>query len=437
MNWLWNLPIIDGPYAISVYVLAILFFVFLIIRPFRSIVKSKNKIKSWLVIISCCLLLGAMTAMSVMYLVENIYDLIGAPVPNRARMWIIVCFAAIFVAILNFWRSGWRRKVIASVAIIVFLCAGVLKVNAVYELNETLGALLNISGPVEEISLPKKISDNGKESDPYKNWQPPASMPSKGTMGSVIIPNNDSKFTARPARLYLPPAALVSSPPKLPIIILMMGQPGTPEQANILVDSLDNFAKSHNGLAPIVLSVDQTGSPMVNTMCINSKMGQVHTYVMSDVVKYIKSSLNVLQDRKYWVVGGYSNGGECALSFGAKHPDVFGSLISIAGEVEPSLGTPKKTLSFGFGGNSKAFEEEKPANIMTKTKYKDMWAIFTAGSNDPIFSEQARLGAEAASAAGMNTKKLLQPGGDHGGGMIIWSFEQSLSILAERLGFEQ
>ena len=437
MDWLWKLPIINGPYATAVYIIAILFLIYLTIRPLKFLKNARRRRLTWMLIVLCSLVLGAMTAMSTMYLVENVYDLIGAPVPNRSRMWIILCFAAIFIAILNFWRSKWQRKVLAAIAIIIFLSAGILKVNAVYELNETLGALFNISGPIEEISLPKKSSSSFDAASPYKNWQPPESMPSKGTMGSVIIPNNDSKFAARPARLYLPPAALVDSPPQLPIIIMMMGQPGSPEQANILVDSLDAFAKSHNGLAPIVLAVDQTGAPALNPMCIDSKMGLVHTYIMSDTIKYIKSSLNVLQDRKYWVVGGYSNGGECALSFGAKHPDIFGSLISIAGEVEPSLGTPKQTLSAGFGGDKKKYESEKPVNIMSKTKYKDMWAIFTAGSNDRVFSEQAKQGAEAAAAAGMTTKQLYQPGGDHGGGMIVWSFEQSLSVLAERLGFEK
>ena len=80
---------------------------------------------------------------------------------------------------------------------------------------------------------------------------------------------------------------------------------------------LDALARQNRGLAPLLLTVDQLGSPYRNPACVDSAMGNVYTYVTTDVVNFIRKNLNVATDRSQWAVAGYSNGGECALSFAA------------------------------------------------------------------------------------------------------------------------
>ena len=89
------------------------------------------------------------------------------------------------------------------------------------------------------------------------------------------------------------------------------------------MQELDALAQQNRGLAPLLLTVDQLGNPYRNPVCVDSAKGNVYTYVTTDVVNYIRKNLNVATDRTQWAVAGYSNGGECALSFAAKRPETF------------------------------------------------------------------------------------------------------------------
>ena len=96
----------------------------------------------------------------------------------------------------------------------------------------------------------------------YQTWTPPAHMPSVGTIGtpSPAVPNTNSDFPARPAQLYLPPAALVNHPPRLPLVIMMMGQPGDPD-ASFIGQVLDEYAARNGGLAPSCSSSTSLATP--------------------------------------------------------------------------------------------------------------------------------------------------------------------------------
>lgn len=67
-------------------------------------------------------------------------------------------------------------------------------------------------------------------------------------------------------------------------------------------------------------------------------MGKVYSYVMDDVVDYVKMYLLVVLGFCNWVIGGYFNGGECVFFFGVKYLDVFGLIIDIFGEILFFLG---------------------------------------------------------------------------------------------------
>lgn len=148
-------------------------------------------------------------------------------------------------------------------------------------------------------------------------------------------------------------------------------------------------------------------------MCVDSDSGHVDTYVTTDVVNVIRRNLNVDPRRMQWAIGGYSNGGECALSFGAKRPDLFGSILDISGELEPLSGTEANTIGTIFKGNREAFAAEEPANILKRHRYSNELAIFTSGSADLVYTPQAATAAADAAAAGMTTRRFVGPGIGH------------------------
>ena len=215
---------------------------------------------------------------------------------------------------------------------------------------------------------------------------------------------------------------------------MMMGQPGGPDQDRSAVRELNSIARTHQGLAPILLTIDQLGSPFRNPVCVDSDSGHVYTYVTTDVVNFIRRNLNVDPRRTQWAIGGYSNGGECALSFGAKRPDLFGSILDISGELEPLTGTEANTIDTIFKGNKEAFAAEEPANILKRHRYPNELAIFTSGSADPVYTPQAATAAADAAAAGMTTRRFVGPGIGHRADALEYGVKTGFPLLCQRFG---
>lgn len=394
---------------------------------------------AWLLIAAVA---GALAGVGILLVCEVMLNLFGMPLELDTHTWVVACFAAIGLAVLNIWKSRWWRKVVASVGILVFICTATVAINASYGLNPTVASLIGVQNGVP-IALPApeptKIAPTPTAIIPppppkpiYQTWNAPAGMPATGKYGTVDIPNTVSGFVARPAYLYLPPAALVPNAPDLPILIMMMGQPGGPESSAKFLSTLNSMAAAHQGLGAIVLTVDQIGSPTQNPMCIDSPRGNSYSYVMKDVLNYVHKELRVASGRTNWAIGGYSNGGECALSFGAKHPEIFGSILDISGEISPSLGSVKDTVRFGFGGDQARYDEEQPLNIMARTHYTDMLAIFTSGGNDHFYGPESDTALAAAKAAGMTTLRFIGANVGHRSDAIVYGMPVGMNELYPR-----
>jgi poly(3-hydroxybutyrate) depolymerase len=376
---------------------------------------------------------GSLAGVLTLYVCEGWLNIFGLALDPDTNAWVIALFGSVALALLNMWHSHWWRKLAAGVSILLFAATAALGINAAYGLNATVGAFLDLN-PARPLSLPK-LSSRAETGGPlWKTWKAPAGMPAAGRDGPISIPAPASGFRARDAHLYLPPAALVPNPPALPVIVMMMGQPGGPEQDRSAVRELDALARQHHGLAPLLLTVDQLGNPFHNPVCVDSDSGNVYTYVTTDVVNFVRRNLNVDADRTEWAVGGYSNGGECALSFGAKRPDLFASIIDISGELEPLNGTEANTINTIFKGNRAAFAAEEPANILKAHKYSNELAIFTSGSLDPVYSAQARTAAADAKAAGMATRRFVGSGIGHRGDALDYGVTTGLPLLYPRFG---
>lgn len=212
-------------------------------------------------------------------------------------------------------------------------------------------------------------------------------------VSQVTIPGTVSGFTARQAWVYLPPAYLDSPRPKLPVLMLLPGQPGGPinwMQGGHLVATMDAFAALHHGVAPITVMPDATGSTLGNTMCLNTPLGNADTYLTTDVPAWVAGHLEVDRDTAHWAVGGFSFGGTCALQLAVAHPTLFPTFLDISGQVEPTLGSTDRTISQAFGGSEKAYRAAMPLSVLAADQadparapaLHQMVAIFAAGTHD-------------------------------------------------------
>jgi S-formylglutathione hydrolase FrmB len=263
-------------------------------------------------------------------------------------------------------------------------------------------------------------------------------MPKAGKVVTATIPGKLSHFSARSAVIYLPPAALVSDPPVLPVLIMMSGQPGTPFDqftSGHINQYMDSYAAAHKGLAPIVISPDQLGAANNNPMCVNSPLGNSATYITVDVVNWIRSHLRVGTDRSAWAVGGFSQGATCATQFVSGYPKLFGSTLSISSELVPSNGTNANTLQQAFGGSQAAWEATWPVNLMKKNApFTDTIASFVVGQNDTGYRAYAVTLSQAAAQAGMDTKLYISPGTTHDWYTVMYGYKMGFPRIAAHMG---
>ncbi|MDQ0577504.1 alpha/beta hydrolase-fold protein [Agromyces albus] len=426
-DFLLDVNVVDGPFIVVMYGLSALVAIYLLGREASG---------SWVLTAIVLIIVGAMVGAGVLWAAVYVLNWFGGPVTDAAWFWIPAVFAGVFIAIWNLWFTRWWRKLVALLAIPIFALTAVFGINAAYGLNPTLGSMLNAS-TLRAIDPEAPDPNEADPVDPlYLTWLAPAGMPAKGAIGTVEggIPNTNSGFPARAAQIYLPPAALVDDAPRLPLVIMMMGQPGNPD-ASFIAGVLDEYAAHHNGLAPIALVIDQLGDPADDPMCLNTERGNVETYVMGDVVPWALQELNVLRGRQFWTVAGYSNGGECAAYFGTKYFETFGNLLALSPDEFPGAEHSDEVLNTIFAGDQLAYDAVKPANMMAaRAPYPDTMAIFTVGADDSGFGPGTQRLADAAALAGMQTTFFAVPDADHGASGLKGGLRKGFEVLYPRLG---
>ena len=426
MDALLNLNIIDGPVVGVVYTLGLGALLFLLVR--RLTVR-------WLITVVAALLAGSIGALVTLW-ISSATDAFGVALSATTSAWVYIVFAAVCLAIASLWRSSILRTVTAAVSIVLFIAVGTVAINADFGLDRTVADLAGVStATVTRLPQVAPATVPITPSGPlFASWKPPASMPLVGSVSSVVIPNTVSGFTSRPAGLYLPPAALVKDPPALPLVVMMMGQPGNPDPS-FQQQVLDGIAARHSGLAPIVLVVDQLGSISVDPLCIDSaRFGNANTFLVKDAVAFARTHLHVLQDAAHWTIAGYSNGGECALSLGAAHPEIWGNVLDISGEEYAGSDAHAKTLASMFAGNVAEYNATKPLGILAAHHYADTVGIFTVGSNDRAYRTQAIAVTAAAKAAGWATTYFEVPNGGHVAKALMGGLAEGYTVLFPRLG---
>lgn len=429
MDALLTMNIVDGPFVDVVYALALCSVAFL---------AARRPSRRWMLTGAGSLLSGTIASFVVLSWASET-NAFGVDLSPTTTAWVYAVFSAVGLAVGNLWKSRWPRKVVASMAIILFAITGTVGINADFGLDRTLADLAGL--PTQKpISLPRNASTTAPTRPVlaggalWANWVAPHSQPAVGRIGSVVIANTLSGFRSRPAGLYLPPAALAKDPPLLPLVVMMMGQPGNPDPS-FQKPILDDFAARHNGLAPIVLVVDQLGDPSIDTLCLDTaKHGKAESFLVGDVVAWARTHLHVLPDAAHWTIAGYSNGGECALSLGAKHPEIWGNVLDISGEEYPGSDHPGQTLARDFAGSTAAYQAVRPLTVLAGRHYVNTVGIFTVGSNDGAYVAQARRVEAAARAAGWTTTYFEVPNGGHVLGALNGGLREGYRVLYPRLG---
>ncbi|WP_018023418.1 alpha/beta hydrolase [Corynebacterium ulceribovis] len=370
-------------------------------------------------------LLTVLMALLVTSAVWLTVEILWKPFPDAIPPGVYASAAAAVFAIGCILSQRGRRITMTAMSVIA-LTGAAAAANTVYQQYPTIGSF----NPA-----PASVTMT------YDQFQVTTAAPrldgrEVGAMVTIPMTGTVSGFPARDAVAYIPPAYFTQPKLRLPVLLLLAGNPGEPKQwfgAGYAEHTADQYQAAHNGVSPIVISVDGTGSLSGNPICVDGPQLKVQTYLANDVPALIKEKLRVNEDQRTWTIGGLSYGGTCALQIVTNAPQAYGNFLNFSGQAEPTLGNHKQTVDKFFGGDEAAFQAVNPATLLKQNatqgtnKYVGIQGKFYAGSNDKNSTKDLTALNDAANKSGMTTTFHTVPGGH--------SFQVWRVALLETLGW--
>lgn len=429
LHWISSLSLVSGLLPVVLDAFGVVGAVWLVLRRERRHLTRTLP----LLVLAAAALTGVLA-----FVVERVWRPFPDQLPITVYLWTGVGLLALLLAGPRVRHTRWVGRAATVVAVVAVLLAASSQVNLFFRAYPTVAAALG-SAPSDEVPYssvrgPDATVVTGTPLDSV--WTAPAGMPRGGVITQVDIPGTTSGFQARPAQLYLPPAYLASPRAQLPVLVLLAGQPGTPEDwvtSGGLASIMDAFAAAHDGLAPVVVVADDTGSQLANPMCLDSALGNVDTYLSVDVPTWVRAHLQVEHDASGWAVGGLSYGGTCALQMAVNHPAVYPTFLDMSGQVEPTLGDRAASVMAAFGGDEARYTAVNPLDVMKRTSFPQVAGTIVVGAEDSHFRPQAQQVYAATMAAGMTMRYQELPGGHS---WQVWQpgLANNLGWLATRWG---
>lgn len=379
----------------------------------------------WTRAVPLAVLGGVLSAALAALVVDVLWRPFPDPLPLVTLLWTGLSVLSVTLAVLRVRSAprpwGIASRVLPFVAVGIVLITAVAQVNQLYYAYPTLHSALGMTPPQQvpfaHVAPPASRVVTAQPGVPFTDaWAPPADMPTTGAVTEVPIPGTVSRFAARPAWVYFPPAYLSSPRAVLPVLVLVAGQPGTPRDwldGGRLVATMDAFAAAHSGLAPVVVVPDSLGSQLAQTLCVDSARGHAFTYLTVDVPSWIRSSLQVDADPAHWAIGGVSAGGTCALQLAVNAPSVYPTFLDLSGPAAPTIGSERQTVADFFRGDQAAYRQVNPLEVLASGRLPTaaIAGAVVVGVDDSRYGPDGRRVRDALSAAGMDIRYLELPGG--------------------------
>ncbi|WHU47714.1 alpha/beta hydrolase-fold protein [Gordonia sp. L191] len=209
-------------------------------------------------------------------------------------------------------------------------------------------------------------------------------MPANGRI--LRLPNKlgPSGFRHRTEYVYLPPAWFAGNE-RLTAVVMVGGVLTTPTdwiRAGNAVDAADAYARTHRGVAPILIFVDPTGSFGNDTECVDSPRGKVESHIVTDVVPWVARNLGQPAGLRF-MMAGWSMGGTCAVTLALRSPEVFGGFVAISTDRRPAVGDKATTVRTLFGGDEHRWAEHDPMSVMRSNprRLRGMSAYYAAAGD--------------------------------------------------------
>ncbi len=368
---------------------------------------------------------------------------VGSSFPHSFFLWAALpVFAA--TATVHARRRETEHAIGWGVAcVVLFTAFGAAEVNAHYDYLPTVGDV--VGAPLHD-----QVSPDREEQPAVTTAIDAAPLAAlgaydasdvrnrgQGVMLRVRVPATVSRFPARPAWIYLPPAYLADPSAPLPVVVMLAGVPGNPAdmaRAAGATGLADAYAARHGGRAPILVFPDHNGGFFGDTECVDGPRGLAETYLTVDVPAFVHAA--VPSSAASWGIVGYSEGGTCAVVLSLRHPALFANFVDIAGDPAPNAASGPKadrlTVARLYGHDEQAWRAHDPARLLRARAATGTAGWFVAGRADRRPLRTARALAGAARAAGLDAH-LVELRGGHNFSTVHRSLVRTFPSLADRL----
>jgi enterochelin esterase-like enzyme len=338
---------------------------------------------------------------------------------------------------LMWWMLIARRVLLrvlaAGLAFVLAVVFGVMVVNKYYGYYQTWGAAV-ADLTSQGISVPQVAPSAftpGALFDGFDRSLINLELArQQGFTAGLTITGKRSDIS-REVYIYLPPQYFQPRYRnyRFPVIELIHGQPGTPQDWIDVVGvtiTLDRLMKARRARPAVLVMPDANGGIRVSLQCLNQVGGpQDLTYLGVDLPDEIAHILRVQRPGPGWGVAGYSEGGFCAANMALRLRHSFGFAGVLSGYFRPfnnELANPMRRAS-PFGRDRALRRENTPqyeaVALPAGTVIPRFW--LGAGTGDRQDVSDAEYFWQELSLRQTGVPLVLTPGGGHT--MATWRRE--------------
>ncbi len=156
------------------------------------------------------------------------------------------------------------------------------------------------------------------------------------------------------------PRGYADTEERFPVVYWLHGLGGDENRGARLAAPIRTLIEE-NDIQPMIFVFVNGGA---NTMYADSADGEIkaETAIVEELIPHIDQTYRTIPERRGRAIEGFSMGGYGALMLGAKHPDLFCSIVAYAGALHDhqTLSTGRAEIYEQMFGSEEAFNESSP-----------------------------------------------------------------------------
>jgi S-formylglutathione hydrolase len=134
--------------------------------------------------------------------------------------------------------------------------------------------------------------------------------------------------------IYTPPGYGKTAGHRYPLLLLLHGGNGSEQDLMRFAGTIDK-AVTEGRVPPLVIAMPAARRSLYMDYKDGSQRWE--TFIVSELLPYLRKSLDVSAERQGTYIGGWSMGGLGSLRLAFKHPDLFAAVAALEPAIEPAL----------------------------------------------------------------------------------------------------